>query len=210
MDMRAPMNENKPSQESLAEQTIKRFRSPESVQRSANRKKISSGIFIINIILIVVLYIFYTSGTPTDEYQTSSFNYKNLQFRFSQTRDRETRDYIFTLSTKSGEGRETTTYFNNGIADLVILNGDSVITTKPMGRGITAMRLKPGETDTQKAIIEQLELKIFADSHPELLVSGRGSLLQADRPYLPLRAEVRIHAEQPLSTSLNFKYEVDR
>lgn len=210
MDTSTNMNENKPTHESLAEQTIKRFRSPESAQRSANRRKISTGIFVVNIVLIVALYIFFSGKQPADDYQTSSFNYKNLQFRLSQTRDKETRDYIFTLSTKAAEGREATAYFNNGIADLVLLNSDTVIATKPMGRGITAVRLKPGETDIQKAVIEQFELKLFADSHPELVVSDRRSLFQADKAYLPLRAEVRIHAEQPVSTSLNFKYEVDR
>ena len=210
MDTSTNMNENKPSHESLAEQTIKRFRSPESAQRSANRRKISTGIFIVNIILIVLLYIFFAGKKPADEYASSSFNYKNLQFRFSQTRDKETRDYIFTLSTRTADGGATTARFNNGIADLVILQGNTVVAQKPLGRNTPVLALKPGEADTQKAVIEQFELKLFADNHPELVVLESRSLLRADRPYVPFRAEVRIHAEQPVSTSLNFKYEVDR
>lgn len=204
------MNENKPSHESLAEQTIRRFRSPESIQRTANRRKISTGILLVNLVLIVVLYTFYASRRPAEDYQTASFNYKNLEFRFSQTRDRETRNYIFTLSTKAIDGSETTAYFNKGVADLALLSGDTVIVTKPMGRGLTSVRLKPGEADIQKAVVEEPELKLFADSHPDLVVAERRSLFQAEKPYLPLRAVVRIHAEQPVSTSLNFKYEVDR
>src|SRR3990172_12696711 len=185
MDTLTNMNKKKPFHESLAEQTLKRFRSPESAQRSAKKRKISTGIFLVNIVLIVVLYIFFSDKKPADDYQTSSFNYKNLQFRFSQTRDRETRDYIFTLSTRAAGDGETRALFNNGIADLVILNGDAVVVTKPLGKGITAVMLKPGEADIQKAVIDQLDLKLFAESHPEQMVSARRSLLQADKPYLP-------------------------
>jgi hypothetical protein len=204
------MTEEQPQHESPSEKVLKRYRSPESLQRTEKRKKFSAIIFIVNIIMILVLYMLYSSGTTRDEYQTSAFNYKDLQFRFSVLREQSTKNYIFSLTTRGSSGKQTVAHFSNGLGDLVIAHGATVLAKMPVGRGTDSLVLKPGDMDLQKVVIDHIEMKVYTDGHPEFVVSPRRSLFNSGRDYIPLTAEVRIHADQPVSTILKFKYEVDQ
>lgn len=196
--------------EALAEQTIRKYRSQESLQRTEKRRKFSAILFIVNIVMIVVLYIFFSSGTTRQEYQSSSFNYKDLQFRFSVMREQRTNNYLFSLTTRGPAGKTTNAAFTNGIADLIISHGSSVLIKLPMGQGVSSLTLKPGDMDLQKIVIDRVEMKVYTDGHPEYVVSPHRSLLQTEKPYIPLTAEVTIHAVPPVSAVLKFKYEVDQ
>lgn len=204
------MNEQEKPQASPAEQAIRRYRGADAEERAQKRRRFTGGLFIANIILIIILYAVFYNRNPAEEYRTTSFNYGNLQFRLSMTRDRETRDYIFSLTTRPVEGRNATARFNKNMADLAISYGPSVILKRTLGADVTFLDLKQGDADVRKAVIERHELKLYADAHPETVVSARGSLFSGERPHIPLTAEIRINAERPLGTSLNFKYEVDR
>jgi hypothetical protein len=206
----AQMNNENRQQESLADQTIKRYRGTDSEERALKRKRFTGGMFIANIVLIIILYALFSSKNDIAEYQTSAFNYKDLQFRLSMTRDPKTQDFIFSLSTRPAGEKNATVHFNANMADLVISYGPTVIVKKTMGENITALDLKPGDSDVRNTVIERYELKLYADAHPESVIEKRGSVFRPGRPYLPLIAEVRIHADQPLATTLKFNYEVDR
>lgn len=160
--------------------------------------------------MIMVLYMFYAGETTKDEYHSTSFNYKDLQFRFSVMKERSTKNYIFSLTTRSASGKQTVSYFSNGIADLVIAHGSTVLVKMPIGKEVATLALKPGDMDLQKLVIDHIEMKVYTDGHPEYVVTPRKSLFNSERAYIPLTAEVRIHADQPFSTALKFKYEVDQ
>ncbi|HOT44728.1 MAG TPA: hypothetical protein PLM53_07095 [Spirochaetota bacterium] len=204
------MTEQQPQHESLAEQTIRRYRSPESLQRTEKRRRFSAIIFVVNIVLIMVLYLFYAGDRPRDLYQSSTFNYGDLQFRFSVMKERNTGNYIFSLTTRSAPGKQAFARFNNGIADLVVAHGSTVLVKMPVGKEVAALALKPGDMDLQKVVIDRVEMNVYTDGHPEYVVSPRRSLLSPDRPYIPLTAEITIHADRPVSTTLKFKHEVDQ
>ncbi len=206
------MSDNQPQHETWAEQTIKRYRSEESIQRTAKRKKLSTALFLVNIILITVVYSFFARNEAdnSNEYQSTTFNYRDLQFRFSVMKERKTNDYIFSLTTKSATGKDAMAYFKNGIADLIISHDATVLVKLPVGKDTAVLRLKPGELDLQKTVIDYAEMKVYTDGHPEYVVSPRKSLFGGARPYIPLTAEVRIHADQPVSTALQFNFEVER
>lgn len=161
--------------------------------------------------MIAALYAFFAQNESDNrnEYRSTTFNYRDLQFRFSLMKEKSTNNYIFSLTTKGAAGKETTTYFNNGIADLIISHGSTVLVKLPVGKGTSVLRLKPGELDLQKTTIDYAEMKVYTDGHPEYVVSPRRSLFGGARPYIPLTAEVRIHADQPVSTALQFNFEVD-
>jgi hypothetical protein len=204
------MTEQQPQHESLAEQTIKKYRSADSLQRTEKRKKFSAIIFIVNIVMIMVLYMFYTGNKTQDEYRTSSFNYKDLQFRFSIMKEQKTGNYIFSLTTRSATGKQAVAHFSSGIGDLVIAHGTTVLIKMPVGKETADLVLKPGDMDLQKVVIDHVELKVYTDGHPEYVVSPRRSLFSPEQPYIPLTAEVKIHAEQPISTAIKFNFEVDQ
>ncbi len=204
------MDEQHKPQESPAEQAIRRYRRPDGDERTLKRRRFTGGLFIANVILIILLYALFAGNNDTDGYRTASFNYNDLQFRLSMTRDRETRDYVFSLTTRPLEGRSATARFNRNMADLIIMYGPSVIQRRTLGDQVTALYLKQGDADVRKAVVERSELKLYADAHPESIVSPRGSLLRRGTPYIPLVAEVRINADRQVGTSLNFNYEVER
>src|SRR4030042_1634396 len=203
------MQEKNKTQESLADQTLKRFRTPESMQRTEKRKKFSTGLIIINLVVITLLYVIFSGRKPGEEYRSSSFNYQQLNFRFSMAREKGTKSYVFSLSTRITGNRDTVIQFNQSMADLIVSYGSIRIVKKTLGRNISSLILKPNETDIQRTTIDHYELQMFADGHPEHVVSPRRSLIQFEKAYIRLLAEVRIRTYHPLSTSLTFRYEVE-
>lgn len=204
------MQEKQPTGESIRDQTLKRFRSQENLRQSSKKKKFSAGLVVINLVIIVLLFIFYTYNKPGQDYLTASFNYRDAAFRFSMSHLQNTGGYAFSLSTRSAGKGALQLRFTGGMADLVVLCGPDVIVSVPMGRDISTLALKPDESNIQKESIDSNEFMLYAQSHPDRMIEGQKSLFLSRRPYLPLTAEIRIHTDQPVSTSIPFKYEVEQ
>jgi len=122
--------------------------------------------------------------------------------------EKDTRDFIFSLTTRPLEGKRATARFHPYLADLVISHGATVILKKALGKNVTILNLNEGDADVRKAVVETHELNLYADAHPEAVVSSGRSLFRGGTAYLPLAADVRVHAGSEMGTSLNFKYEV--
>ncbi len=204
------MQEKNPSGESIREQTLARFRSQETARQSGKKKKVSTGLIVVNLAVVALLFLYYTANKPGQEYLTTSFNYRDAAFRFSMSQIKNTGAYVFYLSTKSEAKGPLTLRFTGGMADLVILCGQEVIVTVPIGRDIFTLTLRPGESNMQKESVDPHEFMLYAQSHPDRLVEGKRSLILSTKPHLPLTAEMRIHTEQPVSTSIAFKYEAEQ
>lgn len=204
------MQDKQPPGESIREQTLRRFRSQENSQQSSRKKKVSAGLVIINLAIIVLLYVFYTGKKPAGDYLTASFNYRDAAFRFSLSRGKDSGDYVFFLTTRAAGKVPVSLRLNGGMADLVILCGPDVVITTPLGREVATLTLKPGESDIRKEMIDSHEFMLFAQGHPDRVVEPKNSLVRLRKPYLPLIAEIRIHTEQPVSTSITFKHEVEQ
>lgn len=204
------MQEKQPSGGSIRDQTLSRFRSQETARQSSKKKRVSTGLIVINLAIIALLFLYYNKNKPGQEYLSTSFNYRDASFRLSLSRITNTGSYAFYLSTRSSGNGPLSLRFTGGMADLVVLCGQDVIITVPMGRDIAALALKPGESNLQKESVDSHEFMFYAQSHPDRLVEGKRSFFITRRPYLPLTAEIRIHTMQPVSTSIAFKYEVEQ
>lgn len=202
------MQEKEPSGESIREQTLKRFRSQDNALQSSKKKKVSLGLIVANLAIVMLLFIYYTQNKPGQSYLSASFNYKDASFRFSMTEIENSGGYVFYLTTRPSGSTPLSLSFTGGMADLVILCGEEVVVKVPIGRDTATLLLKPGESNIQKETVDPHEFLLYAQSHPDRLAEGKKSLFLARRRYLPLKAEIRIHTVQPLSTSLTFKYEV--
>jgi hypothetical protein len=204
------MQEKQPPAESIREQTLKKFRSERSARLSGRKKRVSTGIFVINIAIIILLYIFFIGKKPGEEYRTTSFNYRDTAFRFSMSRGKDSGDYVFYLSARAAGSAPATIRLSGGLADLNILCGSDIVMTAPIGGEIATLTLKPAEPVIRKQEIDTHELMLFAESHPDRVVTPARSLLQFKKPYLPLTAEIRIRTDPPVSTSINFTHEVEQ
>jgi hypothetical protein len=204
------MQEKHLPEESIRDQTLRRFRSESNTLLSSKKKKFSTGLVIINLAIIIVLYIFYVGQKPEKSYLTTSFNYRDTAFRFSMSKVKNSGDYIFYLSTRAAGKVPVTLRLTGGMADLVVLCGPDVIMSEPFGRDVSTLTLMPNEPDIRKQVIDPHEFFLFSQSHPDRMVVPANSLFQFRKPYLPLTAEIRIHTDQPVSTAINFMYEVEQ
>lgn len=204
------MTEEQNQNESLADRTIRRYRGAGYEESTLKRRRFTGGLFIANLILIVILYAVFSDKNTSREYLTSSFTYNGLQFRLSMTTEKETRDYIFSLTTRPLEGKRASMRFNPYLADLAISHGPTVILTRALGKNVTMLDLNEGDADARNVVVETHELKLYADAHPEAVVSPGRSLFRGGTAYLPLSADVRVHAGSEMGTSLNFRYEVEQ
>jgi hypothetical protein len=204
------MQEQHPPEESIRDQTLKKFRSDRNVQSTARKRKVSTGLVIVNLAIIVVLYIFYTGNKENKSYLSTSFNYRGATFRFSLLREKKAGEFICYLTTRAAGKEAVNLRFQGGLADLVVLCGTDVVVSTPFGKDLAELTLRPGESDIRKQSLDPNELLLFAQNHPDRVVMPGRSLLQFGKPRLPLTAEIRIHTEQPVSTSIQFMYEVEQ
>ncbi len=204
-----PAHELHPDGESPAEQALRRFRPPEKARQKAKKKRVTAFLFILNIALITLLYIFVSGRDPGDQYLSSSFNYLNCAFRFSMTRDKETADLIFSLTTRPVEGKAALA-FRNGMGEIIVYDGKKVVLARPLGGDVAFLRLGPGEIDVRRAIIERRELEEYGRRNPGAILTPRKSLVQFAKAHMPLTAEVHVHTDRPVSTGLSFNFEVHR
>ncbi len=196
-----------PGGDSPAEQALRRYRPEEKARQKTKKRRITALLFVLNIVAIILLYIFMSGRETDDGYRSSSFNYNNCSFRFSMTREKETGDIIFSLTTRPV--RDTAAIaFRGGMGEIVISHGSTPVLSREIAPGLPALRLAPGEIDVRRILVERRELDDFARGNPGAVVTPRKSLVQFVRPHLPLTATVSLRAERAPGTSLKFNFEV--
>ncbi|MBN2079130.1 MAG: hypothetical protein JW838_09185 [Spirochaetes bacterium] len=196
-----------PGGESPAEQALRRYRPEEKARQRVKKKRITALLFVLNILAIIILYIFMSGREKDDGYRSSSFTYGNCAFRFSMTREKESGDLIFSLTTRPVRDGAAIA-FRDGMGEIVISHDATPLLSRMLAPGLPALRLGPGEIDVRRIVVERRELEDFARSNPAAVVSPRKSLVQFVKPHVPLTAAVTIRAERTPGTSLKFNFEV--
>jgi hypothetical protein len=197
-----------PGGDSPAEQALRRYRPEEKTLKRAKKKRITALLFVLNIVAIVILYLFISGREKDDGYLSSSFNYGTCSFRFSMTREKESGDLIFALTTRPISGGAALA-FRGGMGDLVITHGATPVFTRELAPGLPVLRLAPGEIDVRRILVERRELDDFARRNPGSVVTPRRSLVQFVRAHVPFTATVSLRADRAPGTSLKFNFEVE-
>jgi hypothetical protein len=203
------IQEKEQERESLIDQTLKRYRSSSAADKMAKKRKISRGLFIFNIIILAAVFLFYMTGKKkTDEYQSATFKYKDMQFRFSFSADKDSKNHYFSLSIQSTSRQDTAIYFNRNVAAIVLYHDATVVLKKVFGENINRIVLKPGEARTLVEAIDANMMNRITDMHPEYVIHRKRSIIQTEQNYIPLNAELQLNIKERIAASLSFKYEV--
>jgi hypothetical protein len=202
-------NEEDKKKISPADQVLKRFRSSSVSEKSSKKRKLSGGVLFINLLLLALLILLYVNKKQPEDYGTSVFKYKGLQFRFSEARNRESGNYYFSLTIKSLNEKDTTLHFHDHLARIVLYQNDTPVYTMPFGEHVRTLTVKPGGTKTLAEMLEASVLKkIYERRSGNARHKGR-SLLGLGKKRMPLVAEIELNTDDGISTSLPFSYEVD-
>jgi hypothetical protein len=194
---------------SPAEQVLKRFRSSSIAEKSSKKRRLSGGVLFVNLLLLALLILLYVNKKHPEDYGTSVFKYKGLQFRFSEARNRESGNYYFSLTIKSLNQKDTTLYFHDRLARIVLYHDHSPVYTMPFGEHIRTLTIKPGGTKTIAEMLEASVLKTIYERSGKS-ESGRRPLFGLTKERMSLAAEIELNTDDRVSTSLPFKYEVDQ
>lgn len=192
----------------FSQDLLERIRSGEINTASRKKRKISRFILLADVILVVFLLIYFTSGSNDDSYLTSSFQFGNNSVRFSAKRDQDKARWHFSLAFKNLGNYATTITFRESIALLSLQLDRNTIMEKSVGRGTTRLILEPGEIRTFVVSISCKDLDKLARNHRDSVVTHRRTLIRTARDYLPLSVKISLNNGTGLGTSLDIKHEV--
>jgi hypothetical protein len=190
------------------EEALKRIRSGEQPEGSRRRKKTSRILLVLDAVLIIIILMFLYNREPRSIYRTTSFNYGEIQVRFSVSGERNSGDYLFSLTLTSGGAGANLLKFNRAVGTLILRSGDSVIVSNALGKEFTSLELAAGESRTIARIIERSALSDFVEKHPEAVIQTKRSLIQFEKKRLPVKADLILNTAEPVTVSLEFDHGV--
>lgn len=199
-----------PGADSSAEQLIRRFRPPEQAIVREKRRRLSTIIFLVNIVILTALFVFHARRSSINEYQSHAFTYRDVIFRFSQMKDRDSGDYLFTLTLKPMPGKSVGIPFHDGVAELAFYHGDDLLFKKSLGAGVRLLSLAQGETKAFRETIPREEFDRIAVERPEWIAPAQRLLFEFERSYIPIRMDLVICDDRKMSILMQFRHEVNR
>ena len=199
----------KDEKKSFTQETLEKIRSGEKSETSEKKKKLSRIILFIDIIIIVAILIFFNQSNSNNPYYSTSLTYGGLHYRFSLTKDNRSGNYIVSLTIKSNIEKQKKEKYIKSIADLSILHSERIIYRTSIGDNVETITLLPGELKNFAKEIDGIHFIALSNDHPEYIIPREKTLLMAEKRHIPLHVEFSINTKEKISTTLNFKYEVN-
>jgi len=196
--------------ETFTEKTLKRIKSGERTPSSARSRRLSKIVLIIDAVFVILILMFFFGKEKKDIYQTSTVSYNKLQVRFSIDIDRNTDDYLFSLSIKSNEDEKKSYNFSNSLATLDILYKNEIIKRNIIGKNIKRAELLPGEIKTFVSKVNRDTINEIALERGLRPTSRVKSLLQPGKNSIPLTALLSLNVNGKISSSIDFNHEVSK
>lgn len=178
-----------------------------SREESAERKKkkrISRIITIVDGGIVVLLLVFLSIRNQNDNsaYATASAASQGLISRFSVNLDKETGDFIFSLTLRSDKGERSLKLLGSA-ASLTLRHKGNVFYRQELGIGVSEIVLLPGETKTFPAQIPAEIIDAYlSDILPD---KKKKSLFEFKDDSEIVTAEASVNLINPISVSLEFK-----
>ena len=193
----------------FTQETLDKINKGEKSEGTVKKRRLSRIVLVIDIIIIVLIVVFVTRKNDDTKYYSSSLSFNHLEYRFSIVRERESRNYLFSLSIKSNATTAREYVYEKSIAQLTIRHNEDVVFNTMIGDNVTNMRLLPGELKTFVLGINADNFNIYAKEHTEHLISEKKSLWESEKTYLPLLIIIKLNTREAVSTSLDFNHEVE-
>ncbi len=200
-----------PPMESRSEkirERIERHRLGLPSEETVKKRRFSRSLVIINLLLLIVMIFVFRR--PVDRsYHTVGVEFDRTLYRLSLLRDGRSDGYRASLSVESVGGEAKTIFFSPPLAVLSIMYDSEEIERVEFGRSTSRLALHPGETRNFSNRIPAEGMEKFGREHPDLLIPPRRTIFSRDQ-YIPLKARLTVNTAGRITTTLDFKYEVDR
>ncbi len=195
---------------SFSEKTLRRIRSNQKSESSKKKRRLSKIFLAIDaVVILILLLFFYNRKGPEHSYYSTKINYKELLIRFSISRERTDKDYLFSVSMKSNGTSEKKFIFNNSIGKVTLYYKKEPVAEKIIGPGISGLNLLPGETKTFVENIDSRLLDNFISEKKGLIKYKKRSLIEFDKPKVQFDAEILLNIDEKLSSTIIFEHEVN-
>lgn len=195
--------------ESFKEKTLKRLRSKEKPYPSNRKRRISRILVIVDIILIVLLFLYFTSDRSDTFYKTSPLSFGNLDIRFSVIKDRDTGNYLLSLSMASNEQEPATYTFDENIASVKVLADSTPVEKIYLGRGVKSLKFQEGERKSFNAILEKQVLNDFIEQSPGGKYDTRRLIIGTAGDGLPVSINLTINYGDGITTYIDFYHKAE-
>lgn len=187
---------------------IERYRQGLPSEETSKKRRFSRTLVIINLLLLIVMIFVFRR--PVDRaYHTASVEFDGAIYRLSLMRGGGSDGYRASLSIESGTGAAKTILFSPPVAVLYIMYDSDEINRIEFGESTSRLALHPGETRNFAKRIPASGIEKFAKERPDALVPPRRTIFSRDQ-FIPLKARLTINTGGRISTTLDFRYEVDR
>ena len=192
----------------IIEEALKRIRTGEHSPGSKKRRRTSKGLLILDAVLIIIILLFFYNKEPDTMYKTTSFNYRDIAVRISLTSEKETGDYLFSLTLNSRAEKSLSLPIDKSLATINLYCDGKLVTTEQIGPDMNTVSLKKEESKTYARIVNAALLTEYAREHHESVQPRKKSLIQLEKQHIPVRAEITLNTAEPVAITLDFKHGV--
>ncbi|MDY6968400.1 MAG: hypothetical protein SVR08_07085 [Spirochaetota bacterium] len=193
----------------FTQETLDKINKGEKSESTVKKRRLSRIVLFIDIIIIVLIVVFVTRKDDDIKYYSSSLSLNHLEYRFSIVREKESRNYLFSLSIKSNSTTESKFIYEKSIAQLTIHYNEDIIYSSTIGNNVTSIDLLPGELKRFVIDITADNFNNYAKEHTEHLIHEKRSLWESEKKYLPLSIIIKLNTREAVSTTLSFNHEVE-
>jgi hypothetical protein len=192
------------------EEFKERVRSRYPHSRPQGRLGVPWYILVVNVLLIGYILFIYGRQSTRDEAAGAMIQYRNIEYRLTIIKERDSGERMITVATRAlGQGSVTARYAGP-VATVEFRHGNSAIASVNLGEGAGTLAFKGGEMKTFVESYPLLPLVKYAAANPGSLQPKKKSLISTEARHLPMSLMLTVHTDDPVSTSVDYKfYEVD-
>lgn len=187
---------------------IERYKEGKPSESTVKTRKFSRILVFINIALLLII-LFYAKKPHDISYFSTRIVHNDLDYKISAAKNEKNKNLILSFTIKSTNSAGRTYYFNRSIASIGLYYDKELLCEVPVGENNPVITLAPHEIKNYVKIIDQTGLKRFCEDHPEFIKPRRKSYLFAEKQHLPLEMRITINVKEPISSILDFYYEVE-
>ncbi len=193
------MNEN-------VKEKLSRYR--QGLPPAQPKKKISSLIILINLVILAILFF---ANRKTSVKNTSSFDleYENIEYNITIDKDIKTENQSISVKLKSLGTGTRALFYKDSVINAIFKSEGEVVARLMIGNNNSRFSINPQEVKIFEENISNRIIKDYAEHHPQALNPKKRSIFFRSSQYLPITAQFIINTEKPVSIFLDLKFDIE-
>jgi hypothetical protein len=116
--------------------------------KKSKKRKIGFFVIMADVLIISVIFVFYSQRGANELYKTITFRSEQCDFRFSIATEKDSENYVLTLTAEPVFENETTLLFNENVANIDFIYNEKNVFSVPIGNNITELKLAGSDIKT--------------------------------------------------------------